>query len=284
MMKLLLTGANGFVGSYFTRQYKDKYDIHVFSFLQDDFEALHIKGVDVVFHLSALVHQPNAHEELYQKINVENTLQLAKKAKKEDVRHFIFMSTIAVYDGCLNSIYENSKLNPITPYGKSKLEAERKLQELEGEGFMVSIIRPPMVYGHNAPGNIKSLMNLVEKVPILPFGNIENKRSFVYVGNLCALLECIIQKQQRGIFLVSDDKALSTTQLIQAIATVKKRSCWLFALPFFPQLLKWLKPSFYKRLFESLEVDNRETKRLLAFENPYTVEEGIGFMVHGEKQ
>lgn len=283
-MKILLTGSNGFIGHYFADKYKNLYDIQTFSFLQDDFEALHVKDIDVVVHLGALVHQPNVHKELYQKINVENTLLLAKKVKEEGSRHFIFMSTLAVYDGCLNCIHENSKLSPSTPYGKSKLEAERKLQELEDQSFMVSIIRPPMVYGYNAPGNIKSLMHLVEQVPVLPFGNIENKRNFVYVGNLCALLEYIIQKQQRGIFLASDDKALSTTQLIQAIAKAKKRKCWLFALPFFPYLLKSLKPSFYKRLFESLEVDNQETKRILAFENPYTVEEGIGFMVHGEKQ
>ena len=201
------------------------------------------------------------------------------------VKHFIFMSTVKVYGEESDEVYtENFTCNPQDEYGKSKLKAEKELQKLEDDNFKVSIVRTPIVYGYGVKANLKNLMVLVDKVPVLPFGGIKNRRSLTYVGNLCALLECIIQKQQRGIFLASDDKALSTTQLIEAIATVKKRSCWLFAFPFFPQLLKWLKPSFYKRLFESLEVDNQETKRLLAFENPYTVEEGIVFMVHGEKQ
>lgn len=281
-MKILLTGANGFIGSYFQNKYAQRYDVQTFSFVLDDFEALYVKDVDVVLHLSALVHQPKALEKEYAKINIDHTVALARKAKENGVRHFIFMSTIAVYDTCLDYIDENSRLAPSTPYGESKLEAEKKLQELEDEFFIVSILRPPMVYGYNAPGNIKSLHRLIDILPILPLGYIDNKRSFVYVGNLCALIECIIQKGQRGIFLASDDKALSTTQLIEAIAKVKKRSCWLFKLPLFAQMLRWVKPSFYKRLFESLEVDNTQTKKILGFENPYSVEEAIALMVHGE--
>ena len=285
-MKLLLTGSHGFVGSYFYQKFHTSYTIERFSFLQDRFEDLHVKGIDAIVHLSALVHQMGgASAQAYEDINVTQTLALARKAKESGVGHFIFMSTVKVYGEESDEVYtENFTCKPQDEYGKSKLKAEKELQKLEDDNFKVSIVRTPIVYGYGVKANLKNLMVLVDKVSVLPFGGIKNRRSLTYVGNLCALLECIIQKQQRGIFLASDDKALSTTQLIQAIAKAKKRSCWLFALPFFPQLLKWLKPSFYKRLFESLEVDNRETKRILAFENPYTVEEGIGFMVHGEKQ
>ena len=285
-MRLLLTGANGFVGSYFFNNYSSTYDILKFSFLKDDFESLHIKEIEVVLHLSALVHQMDgASADEYERVNVSNTLKLAKKAKEFGVRQFVFMSTVKVYGEESDEVYtENVTCKPQDEYGKSKLKAETELQKLEDDNFRISIVRTPIVYGYGVKANLKNLMGLVDKVPLLPFGGINNRRSLTYVGNLCALLECIIQKRQRGVFLASDDKALSTTQLIEAIAKVKKRSCWLVTLPFFPELLKWLKPSFYKRLFESLEVDNQETKRLLSFENPYTVEEGIGFMVHGEKQ
>lgn len=285
-MKLLMTGANGFVGSYFRNKYTNKYEIQTFSFLQNDFDALHVKGVDIVLHLSALVHQMNgASDDAYEKINVKQTLQLAHKAKEHGVNHFIFMSTVKVYGEESNTAYtEVSPCHPQDMYGKTKLKAEKELQALEDDNFKISIVRTPIVYGYGVKANLKNLMVLVDKVPVLPFGNIKNKRSLTYVGNLCALIECIINKQQSGVFLASDEKAFSTTHLMTTIAKVKKRSCWLFAFPFFPYLLKWLKPSFYKRLFESLEVDNRETKRILRFENPYTFEEGIDFMVHGEKR
>ncbi len=285
-MKVLLTGSHGFVGSYFYKKFYTSYTIERFSFLKDDFETLHVKDVDVVVHLSALVHQMDeASTQAYEDINVTQTLALAHKAKNSGVGHFIFMSTVKVYGEESHDIYrETSACNPQDEYGKSKLKAERELQKLEDDNFKVSIVRTPIVYGSGVKANLKNLMALVDKVSILPFGGIQNKRSLTYVGNLCALIERIIQVKQHGIFLASDDKELSTTQLIEAIAKVKNRRCLLFAFPLFPYFIKWLKPSFYNRLFESLEVDNSETKRLLAFENPYTVEEGIGFMVHGEKQ
>lgn len=282
---MLLTGSNGFIGSYLIKNYAQKYDIMIFSFLKDDFESLNVKNVDVVFHLSALVHQMNGSSaEEYERVNVTQTLALALKAKESGVGHFIFMSTVKVYGEESDEVYtENFTCNPQDEYGRSKLKMERELQKLEDDHFKVSIVRTPIVYGYGVKANLKNLMLLVDKVSILPFGGIKNKRSLTYVGNLCALIECIIQKQQPGIFLASDDKALSTTQLIEYIAKVKKRNCWLFKLPLFAEVLRWLKPALYKRLFESLEVDNTQTKKNLGFENPYSIEEAIALMVHGEK-
>ena len=186
-MKLLITGASGFVGSYFIDKYKDKYEIKTFSFLKDDFESLDCSDVDVVFHLSALVHQMGgASAEEYEKVNVTQTLELAKKAKKSGAKHFIFMSTVKVYGEETNTKYtEKSECHPEDEYGKSKLKAEQELLGLseeglgDSDGFKVSIVRTPIVYGYGVKANIKSLVNLVKKVPILPFGNIQNKRSIM---------------------------------------------------------------------------------------------------------
>ena len=93
MNKLLITGSNGFVGSYFINKYKNKYDIKTFSFLKDDINNLDCKDIDIVFHLSALVHQMGgASADEYEKINVTQTLELAQKAKASGVKHFVFMS------------------------------------------------------------------------------------------------------------------------------------------------------------------------------------------------
>ncbi|MDN5096007.1 NAD-dependent epimerase/dehydratase family protein [Aliarcobacter butzleri] len=285
MSKLLITGSNGFIGNYFINKYKNKYDIKTFSFLEDDINRLDCNSIDIVFHLSALVHQMGgASASEYEKINVTQTLQLAKKAKESGVKNFVFMSTVKVYGEETNSIYtENTVCNPEDDYGKSKLKAEHELQKLEDENFKISIIRTPIVYGYGVKANIKNLISLVNKVPVLPFGKIKNKRSMVYIGNLCHLVDEIITQEKKGIFLASDDEPLSTSKLIELIAKNLDKKIYLIKIPFFETLLKILKPTFHKRLYGSLEVDNSITKEKLNLKNPYSVEDGIKLMIKGEK-
>ncbi len=284
MSKLLITGSNGFIGNYFINNYKSKYNIKTFSFLKDDINTLDCNTIDIVFHLSALVHQMGgASANKYEKINVIQTIELAKKAKESGVKHFVFMSTVKVYGEETNSKYtENTVCNPEDDYGKSKLKAEQELQKLEDENFKISIIRTPIVYGYRVKANIKNLINLVNKVPVLPFGKIKNKRSMVYIGNLCHLVDEIIIQKKSGIFLACDDKPLSTSKLIELIAKNLNRKMYLIKIPFFETLLKILKPSFHKRLYGSLEIDNTITKEKLNLKNPYDVEDGIRLMIKGE--
>jgi len=171
-----------------------------------------------------------ASAEEYEKVNVTQTINLAKKAKESGVNHFIFMSTVKVYDEETDIAYtENSDCNPQDDYGKSKLKAEQALLGLsdEGLGFRVSIIRTPIVYGYGVKANIKNLVNLINKVPVLPFGKITNNRSMVFVGNLCHLIDEIIIRpvgsalgvqDKAGIFLACDDEPLSTAKLCELIS------------------------------------------------------------------
>jgi len=281
MKKLLLTGANGFLGSYFYKQYSIKYDIKTFSFVHNQFESLSLKNIDTVIHLGALVHQTqNINDEMYETINVTQTLELAQKAKEDGVQHFIFMSTVKVYGEGSNVPYNDvSPCVPLDAYGKSKLKAEQKLQSLGNETFHVSIIRTPIIYGYGVKANMQNLIKLVDKMSFLPFGGIDNKRSFVYIGNLCALIDAIICASKCGVFLAGDDEALSTSELISLIANAKQKKIYLLKVPFFKVLLKWFKPSFYQRLFESLTVDIKQTNQILNFKNPYSIREGIKKMV-----
>lgn len=285
-MRILLTGATGFIGNSFRTHYSAVYNIHTFSFLHDRFENLNSHGIDTVVHLSALVHQmKGANAKQYEEVNVIQTLNLAKKAKREGVQHFVFMSTVKVYGEETTGAYrENSLCNPEGDYGKSKYRAEQELQKLENENFIVTIIRTPIVYGYGVKGNIKNLVSLVQAFSILPFDSILNRRSMVYVENLTHLMKCIIEQRQRGIFLASDNTPLSTTIFIQLIAQSLKKRVALIQMPFFESLLKFIKPSFHKRLYQSLEVDNTLTNKILNFKNPYTTEEGILKMIQGEHQ
>ena len=193
-MKLLLTGSSGFIGSYFCKAYGREYEIESFSFRTDDFDKLSLGNIEVVVHLSALVHQMGgASKEEYYRVNFSNTLSLAKKAKGSGVKQFIFMSTVKVYGEENERAYgEDTPCHPQDDYGKSKLAAEEALLELEDDNFRVAIIRTPIVYGAGVKANILSLVNLIQKVPLLPLGDIKNRRSMVYIGNLCAIIHQII--------------------------------------------------------------------------------------------
>ena len=336
MNKLLITGSSGFIGSYFLQKYKANYDIATFSFLQDEFDSLSCDGVDAVLHLSALVHQMGgASEAEYERVNVAQTLRLATKAKESGVEHFVFMSSVKVYGEESDGVYaEQAPLCPEDAYGRSKRDAEEALLKLEDESFRVSIIRTPIVYGYGVKANIASLVNLVKRVSLLPFGGIDNARSMVYIGNLCHLIDevmrfrvepgmtaegqsgmtaeeqpgmtaeeqsgmtaegqCGVTREchpkllpqghdnsgSRNIFLASDDEPLSTTRLIELIAKALGKKVTLVKAPFFESALKLLKPSFHKRLYGSLEIDNSLTKARLNLKNPYSVEEGISLMLN----
>ncbi|MDP3119217.1 MAG: NAD-dependent epimerase/dehydratase family protein [Sulfuricurvum sp.] len=281
--RLVITGATGFIGSYFIKK-STAHETIPFSFHNGDITTLDLSGCDAVLHLAALVHQMNgADPKQYQEINVTKTLELAKKAKQSGVKQFIFMSTVKVYGEESDTIYtETTPCHPRDDYGMSKLHAEQALQALEDEYFTVSIIRTPIVYGVGVKANIRNLINLIQKVPVLPFGNTNNQRSMVYIGNLCALIESIFEQRASGIFLACDDTSLSTTQFIREITSALEKECYLVDIPFFENLLKHLKPTFHQRLFGNLIVDNTLTKQRLQFNNPYTVQEGIKHMIKGD--
>lgn len=281
-MNIFLTGSTGFIGSYFIKK-SPNYSIIPFSFQNRLIDDIDFDQIDAVVHLAALVHQmEGAFKEAYFHVNTQKTLELAKKAKEAGVKQFIFMSTVKVYGEENKTPYtENSPCNPQDDYGKSKLAAEEALKAIEDENFIVSIIRTPVVYGPDVKGNIKSLIKLIKKVPILPFKSIKNQRSMVYVGNLCAMINTIIEQKKSGIFLASDDENTSTTELIQTIATAMNRKIVLLNIPGFKPLLQALKPIFYQRLYGNLIIDNTLTKNTLSFQNPYSFKEGIKQTITG---
>ncbi|WP_026803581.1 NAD-dependent epimerase/dehydratase family protein [Aliarcobacter lanthieri] len=284
MNKLLITGSNGYLGSNFINQYKNKYIFEKFSLLNQKIEDISFDDIDIVLHCAALVHQKIEYSyEEYYKINVDYPVSLAKLAKQNGVKQFVFISTIAVYGENEELLNENTSCNPITPYGKSKLEAEKQLLELNDDYFIVSIIRPPMIYGKNAPGNIDSLVKLVKNISIIPLGKIENKRSFIFIKNLLHIINEVITQEKQGIFLACDDEPLSTSRLIELIARNLGKKIYLVKIPFFESLLKLVKPSFHKRLYGNLEVDNTITKEKLNLKNPYSSEDGIRLMIEGGK-
>jgi UDP-glucose 4-epimerase len=281
-MTILVTGSSGYIGSRFIQNYSTDYSFEFFSLQTSSLESINFSKIDAIVHCAALVHQKNSYSQKeYDTINADYPYQLAKKAKENGVRHFLFISTVAVYQES-PLINETSPCSPTTPYGLSKLKAEKLLQSLSDENFVVSILRSPMVYGPDAPGNIAALSKLVRMLPILPFGGIKNSRTFVGINNLIALIDALLKKRLNGVFLAADDASLSTTHLIRLIAAALNKKVYLIKLLFFETLLKNIKPSLYNKLYGNLVVDNADTKKQLDFYNPYTTEEGIMTMFRNE--
>ena len=266
---LMITGASGFIGTNFIERYKEKYNIVPVDLLKIKPEEIEFKDVDTVLHLAALVHQMNgAPREKYFEVNTELTKKIAEAAKKNKVKHFVFYSTVKVYgyDGDLYDhnfiLNEYSPCNPTNdPYGESKWEAEKILREMESDDFIVSVIRPPMVYGKGVKGNMENLIKLVKKLPILPFNYTKNRRSFVNIDSLLHLTSLVIDKEKEGIFLPLDEKPLSLKEMIEGIeeGLKIKRIKIPMIEPFFWILTK-IKPNIMVRLYGSLQFDNSETK------------------------
>lgn len=280
---ILITGASGFVGKQFLEYNAQKFNICSVSLQNIDFSSLNLSNIDTIVHLAGKAHQmEKIDDQIYFDVNYNHTKNLADAAKKAGVRHFIFISTIKVFDnsncGILN---EKSVCNPLKdPYGQSKLNAERYLQSIEDENFIVSIVRPPLIYGQGVKGNLIKFLKLANKPFPLPFKNIKNRRTMVFLDNLIELINTIIEKRASGVFLASDDVPISTEKLISEIRVNLGKPPNLFKIPsFLLKLLKNIKPELENRLFGSLELNATETNRRLDFKPPFTTEQGIKQMV-----
>jgi len=260
---LMITGASGFIGTNFIEKYKDDFNVIPVCLIENKSEDLDYVGVDCILHLAALVHQMNgAPEEKYFEINTELTKRLANKAKEAGVGHFVFYSTVAVY-GTHGSIDKevvlslDSPTNPKDAYGRSKLQAEDILRDLEDEDFIVSVIRPPMVYGDNCPGNMTKLEKLVKIFPVLPFGNDEFKRSLVHVDKLLEETKKIIDSRKKGIFVLKDEKDVSIREIVESLAVKNHRRIFLIKMPrFLLKVLYKIKPRIVDSLYGSLRFKN----------------------------
>lgn len=298
-MKLILTGATGFVGKQILETVTS-YDVTVigrgkpeivkdFIFFQANINAHSnygsaLVGGDVVIHSAARAHimDDKSADPLtaFREVNTLGTINLAKQAAYADVKRFIFISSIKV-NGESTKLGEPFRFDddfvPTDPYGLSKYEAEVGLRKIAIEtGMEVVIIRPPLVYGPGVKANFASMMNWVNKGVPLPLGGIkENKRSLVSIDNLIDLIITCIDhpKAANQTFLISDDNDISTSQLLSNMAKALNMPNRLLPIPssWFILAAKLIgKPTISERLCGSLQVDVSKTKELLNWHPPYS--------------
>jgi len=288
MKRIVIIGSNSFIGKNFIRYSKYK-DIKEVSIIDKRPEDIDFSKTDIVIHLAAIVHQSKkTPESEYFKVNRDLCLKVAENAKKAGVKHFVFLSTFKVYGELIPSsvkINESSPCLPIDAYGRSKYEAELGLTLMEDRNFIISIIRTPLVYGIGVKANMLSLLNLVYKVPVLPFGKMTNNRCYTFVENLVAFIDRIIEIEASGIFIAMDQRPLSTTELVKYISKFFDKKTYLFKMPdIFIRLLVLVFPGIGNSLFGSFESDNQSTLNQLNFTPPYSSEVGVKKMVLAYKE
>jgi len=218
----------------------------------------------------------------YRQVNVDGTVNLARQAAEAGVRRFIFISSIGV-NGNINikPFTEDDTPKPADPYAQSKLEAEQGLWEIQHEtGMELVVIRPPLVYGPNAPGNFGSLTRWIDKGVPLPLGAIQNQRSLVALDNLVDLITTCIDHPAAAnqVFLAGDGQDLSTTELLRSVARAAGKPSRLIPIPSSLLMLAATllgKKAVAQRLLGSLQVDISKARDLLEWEPPISVEEGL---------
>jgi nucleoside-diphosphate-sugar epimerase len=309
MRKILITGANGFVGNAVLEQLSSvnsayallasvraKPSVMVSGVNYIEVPSLKVdtpwldalEGVDAVIHCAARVHIMNdaSSDPLceFRKINVAGTLSLARQAVAAGVRRFIFVSSIKVNGEATRlgrAFVENDYPQPIDAYGVSKFEAETELMVLAKEtGLEVVIIRPPLVYGPGVKANFASMMKWLQRGIPLPLGAIKNKRSFVALDNLVDLIVTCIHHPAavNQVFLAGDGHDLSTTELLQSMAKALNVPARLIPVPM--SLINLGAAALNKRdvaqrLCGSLQTDISKARNLLGWEPPVSVDEAL---------
>lgn len=302
--KLVVTGANGFVGSTLAarlllngeqvlglRRNQEKQSFPTVTLPSfDDMERLRpqLLDADVVIHCAARAHVMNDGAEdplpLYRQVNRDMTLTIARLAAEVGVRRFLFLSSVKVNGESTSGrgpFQPDETSSPEDPYGLSKLEAEQGLQKIAHEtGMEVVIIRPPLVYGSGVKGNFASMISLVNKGYPLPLGAIDNKRSLVGLDNLVDLvITCIDHPAAANqVFFAADGEDLSTSELLRRVARAMGKPPRLIPVPSVVLKLSAMvlgKSALAIRLLGSLQVDTSKNRDLLGWEPPHSVDEGL---------
>jgi UDP-glucose 4-epimerase len=297
MKKIFITGSTGFVGQALVRlldnnayvltaavrQHSEILPKAVSQFFIGDINACAdcskiLSEVEVVIHLAARVHVMKDESadplEAFRLTNTTATLNLARQAAAAGVKRFVFLSSVKVngeFSAKGKPFTPEDDYIPSDPYGLSKYAAEKGLLEIADKTDMeVVIIRPPLVYGAGVKGNFLQMIRWVSKGIPLPLGAMQSQRSLVALDNLTNLIYlCIDHPAAAGeIFLVSDDKDVTTTYLLKKIGTAVGKPARLLPIPqgLLTTVLNCLgQRAISQRLCTSLQVDISKTKTLLGW-------------------
>ena len=290
-MKIIITGASGFVGQNLSK------DLLNFSFsttcisLRNSIWKDNFGEGDAIIHLAGKAHDTKNTSDAseYFKVNTDLTKELFEAFLESDIKDFIYFSSVkAAADEVSEVLFENVKADPKTPYGQSKLQAEEYILSKQiPEGKRVFIIRPCMIHGPGNKGNLNLLYNVVKKGIPYPLAAFQNQRSFLGIDNLNFMIKEILENKSiaSGVYNFSDDEVLSTNQLIEIIGSVSDKKTRLIAVPKgiingfakIGDLIKFpLNSETVQKLTENYRVSNQKIKEAIGVEKlPNSAQQGL---------
>lgn len=277
MKKILITGANSYIGTSFEKymaQWPEKYQVDTVDMIDGTWREKDFSEYDTVFHVAGIAHQKETQEnaELYYKINRDLAFDTAVKAKTDGVKQFIFLSSMSVYGLETGVITKETVPTPKSNYGKSKLQAEELLNGLADETFKVAILRPPMVYGKGCKGNYQILRKFALKFKVFP--TLTNHRSMVFIDNLSSYVERLIVSNGFGAFFPQNPTTVCTRDLVEEVC--KLHGVKLFLCPVF-NIVKVVPISAINKVFGDLIYDETDewSQQGIAFDATVALTEGL---------
>ncbi len=274
MKKILITGANSYIGTSFERYINDnfanEYSIDTVDMLDGSWREKDFSGYDVIFHVAGIAHQKETleNEHLYYSVNRDLAVEAAAKAKSDGVGQFIFLSSMSVYGKESGVITKDTSPAPKSHYGKSKLEAEEGIWTLNNDAFRVALVRPPMVYGKDCKGNFQTVIKIVKKFPVFP--KVKNSRSMIYIDTLCQHIKECVDNGTSGIMLVQNFEYMNTSEMATVIAEKLGKKIYLSRLlgfavkmicPFVSKANKAFGTLVYEKDGETTKKANEKTNR-----------------------
>ena len=230
MKKVLITGANSYIGTSFEKyaieHYSDSLEIDTVDMIGGDWRDKSFSEYDIVFHVAGIAHADvgrvtEAIKAKYYAINTDLAIETCKKAKAEGVKQFVFMSSSIIYGdsasyGKKKVITRETEPCPSNFYGDSKWQADVGVRAIADDNFTVTVLRPPMIYGKDSKGNYPTLSKMAKKLPFFP--NVNNERSMLYIENLCEFLCQVIIRGNGGVFWPQNAEYSKTSEMVGMIA------------------------------------------------------------------
>lgn len=273
MKRVLITGANSYIGDN-VKTYLEQaggYTVDIVDTIGFDPYPDFFSPYDVVFNVAGIAHikETSDNRHLYYEINRDLVVKIAKAAKEAGVAQFVLLSSMAVYGITTGHITKDTLPNPTTAYGESKLQADVEIRKLQSGSFTFSCIRPPMVYGKGCKGNYQQLRSFALKTPFFP--SINNKRSMIYIGNLCECIKEVIDNKQGGVIFPQNSEYVRTSDMVALIARINEKKLVLIKVPRWT--IKLFPIDTVKKVFGELTYEQTDVIDLYGFEESINLTE-----------